>query len=283
MNLKRNRILALLLAMMLLPAISFAVNKVQFSRDYTRITELREAKNIIGLENLSKEIQDKWSQVDKQAYGSLMVHTLRSWGSACRRSDKKVPMNLIRQYAAQALSTYDPNKPDNISVETHFGLVDILHGEYTYSKGKRTDQEWANTRRTGAEKWFHAWQRSENAIDEDWDPNDIPDLNARLPKGVAGLSFPGMPPELIKDPVLRAEYEAAIEKHSRKVKLRNEQIKLRNIRKQYSRIIRKYLVETYSIHPLNDDELQAFVNTYIKDVKVKAEILKAVRTRTSKR
>ncbi len=277
MNSKRNRMLVLLLAMILLPVISFAVNKDQFSRDHTRATTLRESKDLIGLANLSEEIQNKWSPKNKEKYGALMVHSLISWRSAYKKADKKVPMNLIRQYAAQALSTYDPNKPDNISIKTELDLVSILHEEYTYSKGKRTDQDWATARRKGAEMWFHAWRRLDNAIDEDWDPNDIPQANVSPPKGIGIPGIPGMPPEMIKDPVLRAEYERAIEKNREKIKIRNEQIKLRNVKKMYFRIVKKYLVSTYSIPPYDNTELNKLLKTGIVNDKTRKEFLKTIR------
>jgi len=252
----------------------------EFSRDHTRATTLRKSKDLNGLASLVKEIQSKWSQKDKQMYGALMVHSLRSWRSAYKRADKKAPINLIRQYTVQVLSTYDPNKPDNISVETEFDLVSILHEEYTYSKGKRTDQDWASARRKGAERWFHVWQRLEKAIDKNWDPNDIAEINVPLPPGAAGEA--GMSPKYIKDPVLRAKYEAAIEKNREKIRIRNEQLKLRNIRKRYFRIVEKYLVSTYSIPPFNIEDLKQYLDKYIADDKTRARILDAVKKNTEK-
>ena len=253
----------------------------EFSRDFNRAITLRNSKDIKGLESLVKEIQSKWFRKDKKMYGVLMVNTLNSWASACRRSDKKPPMNIIRQYANQVLSTYNPNKPDNISIGTEFALVSILHGQYIYTKGERIDEEWASYRRKGAERFFHAWQRLENAIDEDWDPKkDVPVENVDLPKGCSG--YPGMPPELIKDPVLRAEYEKAIKKNSEKARIRNEQIKLRSIRKTYFRIVKKYLVSTYSIPPYDNAELQRMLNSGVKDNKTKEQFLKAVEAMVTK-
>lgn len=273
MNFRKNLSVTLATTIFLIN-VSCAAGNSEFSRDFKRAITLRNSKDIKGFESLVKEIQSKWSDKNKRIYGALMVNTLNSWASACRRSDKKPPMNIIRQYATQVLSTYDPNKADNISIGTEFDLVSILHEEYEYSKAKRTDEEWVSTRREGSERWFHAWRRLENAIDEDWDPNDIPVENVQLPEGAAG--FPGMPPELIKDPVLRAEYEKAIERNREKIKIRNEQLKLRNIKKRYFRIVKKYLVSTYSILPYNNAELQSMLDSGVKDKKTKEQFLKAI-------
>jgi hypothetical protein len=251
-------------------------NREEFNHDFTRAIALRNSKDTEGLESMVKDIQSRWSKKDKHMYGVLMVNTLNSWASACRRSDKKPPMETLRQYAEQILSTFDPNKPDtdNISIESELDLVCIMHGDFDYSKGKLSDQEWIINRRKGTERWFHAWQRLENAIDEDWDPNDIPVENVDLPEGVPGI--PGMPPEMIKDPKLRAEYEKAIENNREKTKTRNEQLKLRSIKNRYYGTIEKYLTSTYSIPPYDNAELQKLLNSGVKNKKTKEKFLKAI-------
>ena len=144
----------------------------EFSRDHTRATALRNSKDINGLERLVKEIQNEWSQRDRQMYGALMAHTLGAWKAAYTRSDREPPMNLIRQYATDVLSTYDPNKDDNISVETEFDLATIIHYQdirardkryIIYTKDYRTDEQWSSDRRKGAERFFHAWRRRRHA------------------------------------------------------------------------------------------------------------------------
>ena len=115
----------------------------------------------------------------------------------------------------------------------------------------------------------------ENAIDKDWDPNDIPTENVDLPEGVTG--FPGMPPELIKDPALRAEYEQAIKKNREKTEIRNEQLNLRNTKNRYRRIVEKYLISTYSIPPYANEELSKYVNEYIAEEKTRSRILDTVK------
>ncbi len=284
MNARKNTIFVIMLiGMICFVGLSFARDvedktmlMKEFSRDHTRATILEQSKNLNALANLVEEIQNKWSKKDKRMYGALMVNTLHSWESAYRRADKKAPMNLIRQYATQVLSTYDPNKPDNISIESEFDLISILYEQYEYSKGNLADQEWIKNRRKGTERFFRAWQRLENAIDEDWDPNDIPELNVSPPKGIGIPGIPGMSPELIKDPVLRAEYENAIEENRKKIKIRNEQLKLRNIKKMYFRIVEKYMIGTYSLTPYANDELKQYLEKYKIDEKTKARIVETI-------
>ena len=288
-NKKHAVLIFMLISIAFWASLSFAEdakNKImeskEFSRDHTRATVLRESKQLNGLVSLANEIQTKWHKKNKQMYGALMAHTLRSWISACGTARKEAPMKLIRQYATRALSTYNSKNTDNISVESEFDLVSIVHEEYTYSKGKHSDKEWANARRKGTERWFHAWQRLESAIDKDWNPNNRPVMNVTPPKGIA-ISFSGIPPELIKDPALRAEYEDAIKKNREKAKIYNEQIKLRMIKKRYLRRIEKYIADTYSIPPSDNTELPNLLNTYVKDAKTRAQFLKVLEAKMPKK
>lgn len=282
MNLKRKIMLSVLLAIAFFSTISYGANDDQFSHDYTRANTLRKSKDIKGIQDLVKEIQREWSQKDKRKYGDLMVKTLNSWASACRQSKIKPPLNIIRQHASQVLSTYDHNRSDNISIQTEFDLVSILHEEYEYSKGKRTDKEWSDARRNGSDMWFKTWRRLEDAIDDKWDSNILPVANVVPPKGVAGISFPGMSPEMIKDPIIRAEYERAIRKNREKVKIRNEQLKLRGIKNRYRRVIERYLVSTYSIPPYANKELEKYLNKYVAEEKTRANIIDEVTKKIEK-
>jgi hypothetical protein len=246
----------------------------EFSNDYMRATSLRESGDCSAIAGLVKEIQGKWPQKDNRMYGALIVHALRAWRSACTTGAEEAPIQQIRQYARQALSTYDPNKLDNISIETEFDLVSILHEEYTYSKGKLSEQEWADRRSEGSAMWFHAWQRLENAVDRTWDPNDVPVENVGPPEGVSG--FPGMPPELIKDRASRAKYEDAIKKNKEKIRIHNEQLRLRSLKKRYLRIIKKYIGDTYSMPPENKDEVRSLIESSVKDKNARNAFLQAV-------
>lgn len=248
----------------------------EFSRDHLRITAMRESKKTDKFEDLAKEIHDKWSLKDKSSYGRLMAHTLNSWASACRTSDKKIPFDRIHKYATIALSTYDPAKSDNITIEAEFALGSILHEKYFYSKGKQSDQAWEQARRKGHKRWLHAWSRMEKRFDKNWDSNDWPVTNVFPPKGVSPFGYPGMPPESIKDSALRAKYEKAIRANNEKIRIRNEQLKLRRLKKRYARIIEKYLISMYSIEPFNTGELEQYLNGYKLEKKKKARIVEKV-------
>jgi len=87
----------------------------------------------------------------------------------------------------------------------------------TFMIGRRAPkgEKWAQIRKKDVEVRLHAWKRLVNAIDPTWDANDVPLVNVMPPlaAGPPGGVAPGVAPEAIKDPKLRAQYEAAIEKN----------------------------------------------------------------------
>ncbi len=246
----------------------------EFESDYKRATDMRESKATDGFEDLVKDIQSKWFRDNKSIYGTLIAHTLKSWVSACKQSNTKVPIDQIHRYATNTLSTYDPEKPDNINIETEFELVSILYEQYSYVKNNLTDENWELSRLEGNNSWLHAWQRLEKAIDKNFDPNVVPEENISPPEGVFG--FPGMLPEQMKDSLLREKYKKAIQENQAKIEIRNEQLKLRSLKKRYTKIIEKYLISMYSIAPFNSNELSQYLKEYKLNKETTYRILDSV-------
>lgn len=244
-------------------ALLCVVTSLADDTDYLRITQLRESKDALGLEEMIRNRSNVWSQLGKEEYGGLMAHALKSWNSISNEMDNEATRKSMQEYAKEILSSYNSAETNSISIETEFDLVCFLYEEYTYSKGQRTDQEWSKYRREGAEAFLHAWQRFEKALSEDIELNDLPEENVDIPDGVSG--FPGMSPELIKDPARRAEYEKAIEENEKKIDAYNRRISLQNKTEWYSRLVRRYLVSTYAIAPHDSHELKDLLKAYVKN------------------
>jgi len=135
-------------------------------------------------------------------------------------------------------------------------------------------QEWVQQRRKDVEIRLHAWKRLTDAIDWSWDPNDVPLINVPLPVGVGGEA--GGEAKHIKDPKLRAEYEAAIEKNRQKAERYNKQYRLRKWLKRFPKRAERYIIQAYSRPPYNLEELKQFLDTYIADAKTRSRIINAV-------
>jgi hypothetical protein len=138
-------------------------------------------------------------------------------------------------------------------------------------------EEFAQRRKKDVEIRLHAWKRLMDAIDPNWDPNDLP-LSNVVPPAMLGLPS-GATPEAIKDSKLRAEYEAAIEKNRQKAEKYNEQYKLRGWLKRFPPRAERYIVQAYSKPPYNIEELTGLLNQYIRDEQTRTRILDAVKKR----
>ena len=233
----------------------------------------RNQRDKAGLMQKADEISEYWPSRNMQYYGELMNDICRKLYNDCE-VDYKIPREEIREVAWRALQTYDPNKADNISIESHYRLVSSIQGQYMYTeestKGEMSDNDWAAKRRGEVESWMVVWDRMEAAIAPDWDPNDLPMINVSPPDGVSGNS--GMSPDAIKDPALREEYKQAIEANNRKSKYYGEQYELRKLKKRFSESLVSYFTGTYSIAPYNDEELEAFLTAHIKEEETRVAI-----------
>jgi len=185
--------------------------KQEYKQELERIETMRKSftgpiKDLKSLAIFGDEIQTKWSQKSKEYYAKIMLEIcgpISSWHF--NQEGKHV---LARKYALSALA--DPNK---ISLETELELIGHVMTDMVTPRAPK-EQEWADQRKKDVEVRFHAWKRLIDAIDPNWDPNDkavrnvAPPIETGLPSGVV--------PEAIKDPKLRAEYEAAIDKNRQK-------------------------------------------------------------------
>ena len=85
-----------------------------------------------------------------------------------------------------------------------------------------------------------------------------------------------MSPEHIKDPALRARYEAAIQKNRQRIERRTEQSRLHSWLKQFPNRAESYIIRAYSKAPFNLKELEQYLDKYIADSKTKTRIVNTV-------
>ena len=238
-----------------------------------RIASFRESlqpgqvNDLNAYEKFADEIQNRWKDENKEHYALLMLEICKPLSSGNFKSDRRY--QLARKYALSAL-----DKAEDIPVRLELELTGhVLTLMIPRSAPKGTD--FAQRRKKDVEIRLQAWKRLTDAIDPNWDANDVPFLNVPLPPGVGGLA--GGSPEHIKDPAQRAEYEAAIKKNRQKAENYNEQYRLRKWLKRLPRHAETYIVRAYSKPPFNFEELKQYLRRYVADEETKARILDAVR------
>jgi hypothetical protein len=236
--------------------------------DYARRTEaLAHAKDFEGLKRLAVEMESKAETVSDAAFADMMLKVSAAFDSYDFNDDRQHA--LARKYAKLALE-----RGGKLPVETEVALAMHLQGRAEYLTGQAKAEAWPQDRSERMTYWFHAWQRLSSEIVRDFDFSKRPTQNVPAPSGT-GLPA-GVSPTAIKDIVLRAEYEAAIEANRQKIAAFNKQWLLHNLEKDFSKYAENFVIEAYSTAPFAWAELKQYVDAYVSDKDAGNRILTGV-------
>ena len=248
------------------------MEKQEYKQERTRIKALRKSltpgptNNIKEYEKFADEIQSKWSRRNKEHKARLMLEVCKPLSSGYFKDDRRY--DLARKYALSALETPD-EIPLTLELELIGHTITLMIGPKV-PKGRM----WEQLRRKDVQIRLHAWKRLIDAIDPNWDPNEIL-LSPNIVGAAMGLPS-GVAPEGVKDPKLRAEYEAALERNQQKIKRYSEQNRLHKWLKRLPRHAEPYIIRAYSKPPFNNEELKRYLDKYIADKETRDRILAAV-------
>lgn len=239
----------------------------EFLVDRAQIIDLRDHGDVNAVTSLAEATRLKWAEKDKERYAILMLticSSLRSTRLAGPRA-----AGLARQYALSTLR--DANE---ISLETELQLIGQVTSDLLPQRAP-AGNDWLLRRKEDVAVRLHGWNRLEQAIDRSWDPNEFWSLvRPRPPLDVPWVT--GNPPEVIRDPNVRAEYVAALEESRRQVEYHNTQRRLRRLKSYFTPLAARYIARVYSIPPFNTEELRRLLNEYGMAPAVRAEILDLV-------
>ena len=247
----------------------------EFSQELARVKAAEHAftsgptNDLARYEKFADDIQKRWSQRNKEDYGRLVSAVCGTLSSGC--FDDWRAYELARKYALSALENADAI-PVTLELELTGHVMTLTVGPAALS-----GRNFAQHRRRDAEVHLHAWKRLLAAIDSMWDPRERIPVYPNLPPGVhgVGVGFP-VAPEAIKDPALRAQYEAAIKENNRKRERHAEQRRLRDRLRGFSGQAQSYIIQLYSTPPFDAAELRELLGRYLSDAKTRAQILEAV-------
>lgn len=230
-----------------------------------RVEALRAAGDLSGLAALADEINNKKEELGVERYADLMLAVSGTLASYDFKDDRQYA--LARKYAALALE-----HADGMPLETEIRLALYLQGDDEPRPDPAGAEEWSQERSRRARHWLHAWQRLEKEVDSRADADDRPLLSVMPPPG-AHPRIPGISPEAIKDPKLRAQYEAAIAANRRKIEHYNRQHELRQLDQLFTKRAEEYVIKLYSTPPYNLEELRQYLNSYLMDQRVRERVL----------
>ncbi len=216
-------------------------------------------------EKFVDEIQHKWSKRNKEYYARLMSYACGPLSSGRFNSARQY--EVARKYALSVLEN-----PDLIPLTLELELTGHVITRMTGSNAPR-GEDFAERRRKNVEVRLHAWKRLIDALDPNWDDDILPGPNSigaelGLPSGIA--------PESVKDPALRAKYEAALRENEQKIERHTEQYKLRHWMERFPKSAERYIIQAYSKPPFKDAELKQYLDHYVADETTKARILDTV-------
>ncbi|MEN8126345.1 MAG: hypothetical protein ABFR90_00910 [Planctomycetota bacterium] len=247
------------------------LDKAAFQKDpdgyMKQLMASRDKNDLDAYEKFADVILNKWSPQSPEHYGCLTLELCKPLSSGNFNNVRDV--GLARKYALSALE-----KPDEIPLELELELTGhvMTHPGMRYSpKG----QEFAQNRQKDCQVRLHAWKRLLDAIDPTWDPNEGLSYPTEIPRGVQAWAG-GTDPKAIKDPVVRAEYEAILEEYRKKTEKYNEQYRLRKWFKRYPKKAEEYIIRAYSTAPYNNEELVQYLNDYKIGEEINARIIDAV-------
>lgn len=258
-------------------------------RDMAQVRAIGKSTELANLQKRGVELERKWFSRNKEDYGYMILEICGSFSSYRFKDDRQY--DLARQFAILALEKSGKlQAKDKIPIEVELKLVTgHLQSLYKFrEESKKTD--WSSRRNSLAKLYLHAWDRLEKAIDPNFDPDEVLPGWPR-PSAYDGIWSPGMSPEAIKDPRVRAEYRSALEEFWRKQRRYTEQRRLRRLMKTYLPRLQKDLLRLYS-GPLFDSKeleteaLQQDLQGHIVDKKTKDRILdtmkKSIKKQTEK-
>jgi len=259
--------------------LSSQAEKQEYKEDMARIKALEKSfkpgpvNDLEEYEKFADEIQNKWRDRDKEHYARLMQEVCEPLSSGRFKGDRQY--EVARKYALSVLE-----KSEEISIEMELELTGhVVTLMYTPNSPKGED--FAQRRKKDVEIRLHAWKRLLGAIDPNWDPNEV----IWSPNAVGvnmGLPAGGIAPESIKDPKLRAEYEAALQENRQKIERHTKQYRLHDWLKSYPKSRERDIVLIYSEPPFNLEELKQYLGKYAVDEKTRARILEAVKKNMEK-
>lgn len=225
-----------------------------------RIHKHIEGRNLEALEKLGLEIEKQWRATNPVLYARATLMLCRAMSS--KRLGSKRQYGISQFLGMRALEV-----AEKATLEVECGLVRQLLRPVDRSGAAVKKEAWAALRQEQAKKWLHAWRRVETAIDEDWDPDDLPLKNVRPPLGIRD-------PDRAKE--ARVKYKAAVKANNEKARKYGEQLTARELRKTFVPTAEKYLVYAYKSAPPARDELTQLLDEYDVEAKAKTRILKAV-------
>lgn len=246
-------------------ALEYLVGESDVQSDVDRLIALR-SHPLDEVVVLANQLETKWRGSDWNLYARIMTYVCSEISN--RGLNETRVREQSEHFARVALSH------SNMYLWEHEAT---LVGSLGYQRSSDNVDMWLRDRREKTELWLHALRRLEREVDTSFDVHDSKNLPSMrvFPPVETGLPA-GSPPSAIKDPRLRAKYEAAIANNQRKSQLVEQQLSLQLHGPSFKTRAERWLVQAYSQGPARSGELKRLLDVYLRDPQVRQRILSEV-------
>ncbi len=245
----------------------------EYERDHNRAVFLRislsqsKVNDLKAYEKFADEIDKKWREKNTVDHARLMLDVCKPLSSGNFKDSRRY--QLARKYALSALEKTD-DMPLSLELELIGHVTTVRIGP-----GASRGEDFSKRRRKDVAVRLHAWKRLIDAIDPNWDPDEVIWGGNVAPPAATGVPA-GVEPEAIKDADLRAEYVAAIQRNRQKAEEYRKQYELHKWLKRFPKRAESDIVQAYSYPPFDIGELQKMLDDHLPDQETKARIVEAV-------
>ncbi len=244
-----------------------------YERDRNRVVSLRTSllqsstNDLPAYEEFADEIDEAWRERNREFHARLMLEVCKPLSSGIFKDDRRY--ELARKYALSALEEAD-EIPLPLELELTGHVTTVRIGPDA-SRG----EDFVEVRTQDVAVRLHAWKRLIEAIDPNWDPDEVLWLGNVEPPAATGLPA-GVAPEAIKDATLRAEYEAAIRNNRQKAEEYKEQYELHKWQKRFLKRAESEIIQAHSFPPFDIGNLRKMLDDHLNDQEAKLRIVEAV-------
>jgi hypothetical protein len=171
------------------------------------------------------------------------------------------------------------NSNDGLSPSLKLRLIRNLQGVEEYSSGLRSLDHWPADRSARIRLLFDLWQEFKEKLDPNFDVSDV----RNRPLGnvpVPGPYMPGIKPQDIKEPEIRAKYLRAIAENKAKAERFNLQVQLHRMTKTLPEFIEKMLINLYGLDPIDQVEIEMKLRMFDLDYAAKSRVMTSISSKS---
>ena len=171
--------------------------------------------------------------------------------------------------------------PEEKPLDSEIRLTLLLQADPEYKDGKDRLSEWKAARLNRVQRWLTTWQRLRQAKGSLPAVLEMPEVNVDVPDG-SGAS-PGDPPEMIRDPILRKQYEDAIAKNNERARAHLLKRDIANLETAFVGSAKRYVMNAYVKPPFDSEEMERTLDQYGVDKETRTAMVSEVQRRIAEK